>query len=84
MKIYSANYRCNSSLLTVEFPECNLLYKNCWIGNSLFRRKVWLQMKSISSLIEVSAKKKPLQKISAYKSLTKNYLKLRKLKNEQK
>ncbi len=43
-----------------------------------------LIMKSISKLIRVPAKTKPLQKISAYKSLTKTYLKLRNAENEKK
>ena len=25
----------------LEFPDCNLLYANCWIGASLYRREVW-------------------------------------------
>ena len=43
-----------------------------------------LIMKSISSLIGVSVKTKLLQKISAYKSLTKVYFELRKSENEKK
>ncbi len=42
-----------------------------------------LIMKSISNLIKVPAKTKPLQKISAYKSLKKAYFELRRIENEK-
>ncbi len=27
----------------IEFPECNLLYANCWVVCSLYRRNVWVE-----------------------------------------
>ena len=28
-------------IIPKEFPECNLLYDNCWVTCSLYRREVW-------------------------------------------
>ena len=43
--IVSPNVQCfgtKSYLITpVSFPECTLLYSNCWVIASLFRKKVW-------------------------------------------
>ncbi len=30
-------------IIPKEFPECNLLYANCWVVCSLYRREVWIK-----------------------------------------